>query len=600
LDFGIAKILDAGDETIVTRTGALPLTPRYASPEQIAAESITVATDIYSLGIVLYELLSGASPYGEESHASPARLAVAIADIDPVRVSVAARQQQSESDEGGAVSSRELVGELDAIVATALRKDPSRRYASVDHFGADLRRFSDGLPVAAVPDRFAYRAGKWLRRNILPATLAAMVVLALVGGLVARTLEAQRAELEKERANYEATVSDRVALFLETLFDSAAPVNASSDEMTARELLGLATGRIDQLADQPLVQARVLRAIGRAHKEMALFDDAERLLERALATLESAPRAAPKHFLQAHLALGNLYKERQRPADAERQFRAALAAVEKTEQRGGADHIRALHQLGLVLSHQRQLDAAEQTLLDAVAMARAQPEPDLRSLLTISFILGSLYADKGDLERAHEVTKEGLRLAREVSGPQHQATVVGLINSGQGLIELGRPEEAEPYLAEALDSAASFLPDVHPLVAAAERNMGAMLARLGRLDEAERYLAKALDSHAKLYGEEQFLSQLVLGNVALVRLRQGRLDEADPLFAKALVAIEPDFGSEHHVVAEILHFQGELRRLQGREAEARELFERALQIRTQVFGADGILTIETRRALDAA
>ena len=253
LDFGIAKILDSDRETLTTRTGALPLTPRYASPEQIAAESITVATDIYSLGIVLYELLSDASPYGEDSHASPARLALAISDLEPVRVSVAARQRHAEDRDTNAVPSRRLVGELDAIVGTALRKEPSRRYPSVDHFRADLRRFSDGLPVTAVPDRFAYRAGKWLRRNTLPAALAAMVVLALVGGLVARTLEAQRAEQEaqraeqeKERANFEAATSDRVALFLETLFDSAAPVNASSDEVTARDLLGQATARIDR------------------------------------------------------------------------------------------------------------------------------------------------------------------------------------------------------------------------------------------------------------------------------------------------------------------------------------------------------------------
>ncbi|MEM7585345.1 MAG: serine/threonine-protein kinase [Acidobacteriota bacterium] len=598
LDFGIAKILDAERETVTTRTGTLPLTPRYAGPEQIESGSITVATDIYSLGVVLYELLSGASPYGDPSHATPAKLARAISDLDPVRLSVAARERQKGDPEPGVVAARRLEGELDAILETALRKEPSRRYASVDHFAGDLRRYLNGLPVTAVPDSVFYRAHKSLRRNVVPATLAALVVLALIVGLIARTVEARRAEQEKDRADLEAAVSGQVATFLESVFDSAAPVDASRREVTARDLLDSATQRIDQLED-PRVRARVLRVMGRSYKELAIFDEAERLLERSLEALEEAPGATPERFYLGHIALGNLYKERQRPVEAEEQFRAALERIKATDRRGGREHIRALHQLGLMLSHQRELDAAEEVLLEAVAMAEGQPTPDLKSMLTINFVLGSIYADMGDLERSHEVTKEGLRLAREVSGPNHQATVIGLINSGQGLIELGRPDEAEPYATEALSSATSFLPAVHPLVAAAQRNMGAMRARQGRLREAETFLQEALNSHVELYGEEQFLTQLVQSNLALIRLREGRLEEAEAMFAKALTAIEPDFGSEHHVVGEILHFQAELRSLQGREAEARELFERSLSIREKVFGADGDLTVATRQALDA-
>ncbi|MEM9595571.1 MAG: serine/threonine-protein kinase, partial [Acidobacteriota bacterium] len=462
LDFGIAKILDGEQAAAMTRTGSLPLTPRYASPEQIAAEPITVATDIYSLGIVLYELLTGVSPYGELGQSSPGRLARAISEMEPIRLSAAARRGPRDAETPPPVPPRRLEGELDAIVGTALRKEPARRYASVDHFAADLRRFLDGLPVTAVPDSLAYRSHKWLRRNAVPAALAALVVIALVAGLVARTVEARRAEQEKERANLEAAVSEQVAAFLETVFDSAAPFGAENRDVTARELLDAATGRVDQLEEQPLVQARVLKTMGRAYKELALFDEAEGLLRRSVEALDGAPGATPEHYFLIHHTFGNLLKERQRPTEAESHFRKALEHVGSTPRRGGPDHIQALHQLGLMLSHQRKLDAAEEILLQAVAMAQAQPTPDLRSQLTINFILGSLYADKGDLERSHEVTKEGLRLAREISGPKHQATVVGLINAGQGLIELGRPDEAEPYATEALESALSFLPEVHP------------------------------------------------------------------------------------------------------------------------------------------
>ncbi|MEM6456971.1 MAG: serine/threonine-protein kinase [Acidobacteriota bacterium] len=599
LDFGIAKILDDERQTLTTRTGTLPLTPRYASPEQVAGAPITVATDVYSLGVVLYELLSGASPYGAVDQASPARLAQAIADVDPVRLGVAARRMQGTPDAVASVPPSRLDGELEAIVATALRKEPARRYATVDQLAADLRRYRTGQPVTAVPDSFGYRAGKWLKRNALPAALGLLVVVALVAGLVARTVEARRAERQTELAQLEAAASNQVAAFLEGVFDSAAPMDADSQDVTARALLDAAVGRIDQLDDQPFVQARVLRVMGRSYKELGQLDDAEQLLTRALAALDAAPEAGPDHYFLVHSALGNALKESQQPAEAETQFRAALTQLAQTARKGSTDHIKILRQLGLMLSHQRRLDEAEMLLVEAVGMAERLPQPHLDTQLSLHFVLGSLYADQGDLERSHASMKEGLRLARMAYGDDHQATVIGLINVGQGLLELGRFDEAAPHVREAVTRATAFLPLGHPLVVTAQRNLGALLARQGQLDEAETVLQTALEGHTALYGPDQFLTQLVRSSLARIALRRGQLDAADADFATALAAIEPSFGSEHHVVAELLHVQGELRQRQGRVEEARALFDRALAIRETVFGPDGAPTRATRAARDA-
>jgi eukaryotic-like serine/threonine-protein kinase len=192
LDFGIARLLDPGGEAVSTMTELRMLTPEYASPEQIEGRHATTSSDVYSLGVVLYELLTGRSPYRARSR-SAKDIAEAICTTEPVRPSLAAAETEP-------AMARRLRGDLDTILLTALRKEPARRYASVEQFAGDVRRHLDGLPVRARPDTFGYRAGKFVRRHRTGVAAATLVGLAMVGGTVGIAWEARQARAAQARA----------------------------------------------------------------------------------------------------------------------------------------------------------------------------------------------------------------------------------------------------------------------------------------------------------------------------------------------------------------------------------------------------------------
>lgn len=612
LDFGIAKIADEEGRRL-TRANALPMTPEYASPEQIEGEPVSALTDVYSLGVVLYELLTGVSPYGAASRSSPAQLARAVTETQPVRPSVAVRRGQEGDDARDRLESipaRRLEGDVDAIVETALRKEPTRRYASAERFAADLRAYLAGRPVAAMADSRLYRAGKWVRRSPATAASALVAALALMGGLAATSVQARRAEREAERANVEAeraraeaqragreaATADQVSQFLEGLFAATSPSAAKGREVTARELLDSGVERIDQrLADQPLVQARLLHAMGVAYQRLGNFEPAEELLRRALALREQFP-AQPLDLAATHKGLADLLVEVQRPEDAQPHVEAAIAIFEGAGDRAARPLVEALGQLGMVLNRQMKLEEAEGALTRAAQRYDRLPEPDDQLAARLQIALASLYADQGRPALALAALERVLEVARRAYGVDHVRTVVALNNVGQAMIEIGRPADAEQPLREAQVVARKLLEPEHPLLGTVLRNLGGSLARQGQLDEADAVLAEAVANHVRAYGPGHFLTQLANTSVGIVRLGQGKVGEAERRLAEALAVIEPVFGADHLVVSEVHHLLGETRLAEGKRAEARASFERALAIRQRIFGAGGP-TLETSARL---
>lgn len=617
LDFGIAKILD-DEAPQQTRAGTLPMTPEYASPEQVAGGPISALSDVYSLGVLLYELLTGMSPYGSTRPSSPMQLARAIGETEPIRLSVAVRRAAS-GETPPPIQARLLTGDLDAIVSTALQKDTARRYASVERFAADLRAYLDSKPVSARVDSWRYRAGKWLRRNAVGATLGVVALAALLGGLLAASLQAQRADREAARANAaaqsasrEAAIAEEVSGFLEGLFAASEPAAGRGGEVTARELLDRGVARIDEsFADQPLVQARLLHAMGQAYGRLGHFAVAETLLERSLVLRRDQPGASPLAIGSTHMSLFHVLQETQRPEEAEVHVRAAIAifeasdeAPEQTNGEPAAEEvgrrlIEALGDLGMVLNRQMNLDDAEAALTRAAALLDRLPEPDAELAASLALKLGSLYADQGKPVQALASLERVLTFARQLYGLDHPRTVVALNNVGQARLELGRAKGAEGPLAEALPVARRLFEPHHPLLGTVLRNLGGSLARQGRLDEAEPLLREALANHALAYGEEHFLTHLVGTSLGIVELRRGRHDEAWRRLARARGVIEPVFGAGHLVIGELHHLEGEVHAARGELDAAAASLTRALEIRERILGAEGEPVRETRLALAA-
>src|SRR6266576_5660358 len=236
LDFGIAKILQpgAGPEALMTMTGVRPMTPEYASPEQVRGGPVTTASDVYSLGIVLYELLVGRSPYRFTSR-SPLDLAREITDTEPPRPSTGAGGKDLKLDPTGIRNSKVLKGDIDNIVLMALRKEPDRRYQSVEQFSEDIHRHLGNRPVLARKDTVRYRAAKFIQRNKLAVAAALLLLASLVAGLIATTWQAHRATVEKARA--EKRFNDVRHLAHSVLFDYHDAVKNLPGATPVRELL---------------------------------------------------------------------------------------------------------------------------------------------------------------------------------------------------------------------------------------------------------------------------------------------------------------------------------------------------------------------------
>ena len=612
LDFGIAKLLgDTESSRESPRTIDRALTPEYAAPEQLSGGSISTSTDVYALGVLLYELLGGHRPYVVADGGVHA-LERAILEQEPAPPSTRV--------EKGDVR-RRLRGDLDRIVLKALQKSPERRYQSAEAFASDVRRHLDGLPVLARGDAFSYRARKFLARHLVGVGVAALLVVTLAGGLVATTWQARRAEREARKA-------EAVKEFLKTLFSAADPLVAQGREPSVRQLLDAGAGRIEtELAGQPDVQSEVAWLIAGVYQSLGEYDRAVPLLRL---DLDRRRRLDGPHSLavaQILRQLADASYEQGRYDEAGAMYRSALD-IER-EKRGGRTPQVAelLWDLGGVTRNRGDLAGAETLDKDALAIYTATKGDDsaesagVRESLAIVYNQAARFADAAALERPvlawrqqhlgpdhpHTLTA-GYNLAyylqalgefdaavglaedvaarqRRVLGGRHDALATSLRLLARASDGAGRAEAAVGPIAEALAIHSDRFGRDHVQIAHDRVWQALIEAHTGRLAEAERDAREALRIFDAQQGPPRADLPTVYVTLALVLAETGRLDDAEAVVTRTV----SDLRARHQeglFLGLALDAHSDIARRRGQPARARDLARAALPLVERGLGGD--------------
>ena len=531
LDFGIAKLLEPeawGIEGSETLTEMRALTPEYAAPEQWHRGPITTATDVYALGVLLYELLTGVRPLAPGVPRS--REDAPTTHTPP---SEAVRQDLEAADRRRL--RRRLRGDLDRIVLTAVREDPDRRYVSAGQLGEEIGRFLEGRAVLAQPDTWGYRLRKFVGRNRLAVVAAAVLFVSLAAFGTASAWQARVLAEQRRAAQLDRDTSEQVVRLLIDLFEATNPsVRPDGDRMPIGEFLQGAQARsLEGLRGTPAVRAKLQQVFGLIHQARGQYAPARAALEGALE--EQRRSAGPDHpeTLATLQALGEVAHYGGDDPRARVLLDESLARHLKLYGEEDVRTARVLAALAPVVAaedHAREGELLGRAL-EIRRAALGPNHPDVAASLTA---LGEYHYHRGDPERAAELLGEALEAFR---GPQGRRNTIALtaLNELAGVLgDLNRYAEAEALVREAIELAQQILGDESMTVADLLNNLGTTQASMGRHAEAERSFRAAFDKHVLLVGEAHWRTRNVARNIGWALALQQRHAEALPWLDRAI------------------------------------------------------------------
>ncbi|HME40879.1 MAG TPA: serine/threonine-protein kinase [Steroidobacteraceae bacterium] len=593
LDFGIAKLLDesqAGHHTLaVTQADIRIMTPDHASPEQVRGQVITTSSDVYVLGVLLYKLLTGTSPFVIPSMRLM-DIDHAICETEPALPSHAIRSDDS-ADTRSILEARNttanrlrrtLRGDLDNIVLMAMRKEPERRYGSSQQMAGDIQRYLDGKPVIARRDTLSYRSAKFVRRHWLPVAAGTGVMFLILGFAATTYVQSLRIAAERDRVAEQRELADRervraeeVSSFLVNLFKLSDPQENRGNQVTARELLDSGAKRLEAgLQDQPATKSALLSTVGAVYDSLGQYKEALPILTESL-TLQ--PRSRDKTRIDTLLELGSARWHTNDLNGAETPLQEALRLSQSEFGAVSQESGRALWALGLLRYQQGRFVDAKQLYSRSLNILETTgaPQTDVSALLDD---LAHVYVIQQQWSLAKQTYERALEVDRRVLGDDHPRVAMRLNNLAIVAQNMGDLKLAETQYRDAIRRDERAYGDHHPETGLARGNYGLLLQREGRLAEAEPHLRSALDVVFKLYGPDNYNVAYARVSLAMLLHDQGNLPEAESEFRQALAVYDKSLPANHQYRASALMHFARLLVDRGKPAEALAKSQESLNI----------------------
>jgi eukaryotic-like serine/threonine-protein kinase len=644
LDFGIAKLLTDDDSPGArTETGLSVMTPAYAAPEQVLGEPVGTGTDVYALGVILYELLSGVRPYDVRTR-SLLEIERVVCREMPERPSARVTRAAESPEAAQAASAsrgadprqlrKRLAGDLDVICLKALRKEPERRYGSVSGLRDDIERHLTGHPVLARPDTTGYRLRKWAGRHRSGVSAGAA---AAVGMVLLTTVYVLQVSAERDQARLEATKAAEVAGFLQGLFEVSNPSQSRGETVTVREVLDAGAARLDtELANQPEVRTTMMRVVGDVYGSLGLWDRRRPLLERALA--EQTAFYGPDHpeVAATMMSLGVALQDAGEFEEAGHLFRASLATHRRLH---GDRHplvAEGLNHLSFLEETLGNVEVALDLMRDHLSVRLDIHPPDDHRVAYARVKLAGLMRRTGELEAAEPLLREGLEVQRRHYGVPHPTVASTMRNLAAVLRDVGRFAEADTLYQEVIAMRRALFGDHHPDVATALNSHGLLLGRMGETDRAAVLIREMLAYHEGVHpgrdhptlavgyhnlaellsGDEAVESYLLaiavsdrafssdhpnraypLRGLGARYLSHGDPVRAEPYLREALEIRRGALRPGHRLTAQVLVDLGGALRAQGRFQEAEALLLEGVEVLTEEYGPDAGVTEDARALL---